>query len=314
MQHLNESQRYTIYRMRKDKKTQSEIARYIGVSQATVSKELNRNADTSGRYSPKMAQMFADMMKERSRRPYKFNDKMKALISDKLSKYQWSPEQIKGYCQANDIEMVSVEWIYRFIREDKRNGGSLYRHCRHRLKHRKRPIGAGVRNIPDRVSIRERPPEVEKREEFGHFEMDLIQNGKDFILTIIERKTRFLIMERLTRGKNAEEVAKTVIRLLKPLKKHVKSITTDNGGEFAKHKLISKKLHTSVYFTDPYSSWQKGTVENTNKLIRQYIPKTMNINQLSYNKLLGIQYILNQRPRKSLLFQSPLSLFYNFDC
>ena len=85
------------------------IARYIGVSQATVSKELNRNADTRGRYSPKMAQMFADMMKERSRRPYKFNDKMRALIADKLEKYQWSPEQIKGYCQANDIEMVSVE-------------------------------------------------------------------------------------------------------------------------------------------------------------------------------------------------------------
>lgn len=134
--------------MRKDKKTQSEIARYIGVSQATVSKELNRNADTRGRYSPKMVQMFADMMKERSRRPYKFNDKMRALISDKLEKYQWSPEQIKGYCQANDIEMVSVEWIYRFIREDKLNGGSLYRHCRHRLKHRKRPIGAGSQEHP----------------------------------------------------------------------------------------------------------------------------------------------------------------------
>ena len=126
MQHLNESQRYTIYRMRKDKKTQSEIARYIGVSQATVSKELNGNSDTRGRYSPKMAQMFADMMKERSRHPYKFNDKMRTLIADKLEKYQWSPEQIKGYCQANDIEIVSVEWIYRFIREDKRNGGSLY--------------------------------------------------------------------------------------------------------------------------------------------------------------------------------------------
>ena len=137
---------------------------------------------------------------------------------------------------------------------------------------------------------------------------------KRLYLTIIERKTRFLIMERLTRGKSAEEVAKTVIRLLKPLKKHIKSITTDNGGEFAKHKLISKKLHTSVYFTDPYSSWQKGTVENTNKLIRQYIPKTMNINQLSYNKLLSIQYILNQRPRKSLLFKSPFALFYNFAC
>ena len=115
MQHLNESQRYIIYRMRKDKKTQSEIARYIGVSQATVSKELNRNDDTRGRYSPKMAQMFADMMKERSRCPYKFNDKMKSLISDKLEKYQWSPEQIKGYCQANDIEMVSTSKSLTYI-------------------------------------------------------------------------------------------------------------------------------------------------------------------------------------------------------
>jgi len=129
-----------------------------------------------------------------------------------------SENQSIGILLCKDKDCEVVEWIYRFIREDKLNGGSLYRHCRHRLKHRKRPIGAGVRNIPDRVSIKERPPEVEKREEFGHFEMDLIQNGKDFILTVIERKTRYLIMERLTRGKNVEEVAKTVIRLLKPLK------------------------------------------------------------------------------------------------
>lgn len=314
MQHLNETQRYTIYSMRKEKKTQSEISRAIGVSQATVSKELKRNKCSNGRYSPKMAQMFADDAKQRSHKPRKLDSDMDAFIRDKIERKQWSPEQINGYCKANDLEMVSVEWIYHLIRVDKANGGSLYKHCRHRLKHRKRYVGAGVAHIPDRVSIHQRPDSVESRDEFGHFEMDLIQNGKDFILTIIERKTRFLLMERLSNGKNADSVALAVIKLLKPFRKHVKSITTDNGGEFARHRRISKALKAPVFFTDPYSSWQKGSVENTNKLIRQYIDKQMNISNLSYNKLLAIQNKLNYRPRKVLHFVSPASIFYNFAC
>ena len=312
MKHLNETQRYTISRMRRDKKTQTEIARAIGVSQATVSKELQRNRDSDGRYSAKMAQMFADTMKERSHQPRKLDGAMTAFIREKMERRQWSPEQIKGYCETNGIQMVSVEWIYHLIREDRRNGGTLYKHCRHRLKHRKRYVGAGVAHIPDRVSIHQRPPEVQGRREFGLFEMDLIQNGKDFILTITERMTRFLLMARLPDGKNADDVADAAIRLLKPHKKLLKSITTDNGGEFARHKLISKMLNVPVFFTDPYSSWQKGTVENTNKLIRQYIPKTMDIKQLSYNKLLVIQNKLNYRPRKALFFNSPAYIFYNF--
>lgn len=300
--------------MRKDKKTQAEIARAIGVSQATVSKELKRNSCSNGHYSPKMAQMFADDAKQRSHKPRKLDADMKAFIVEKIGKFQWSPEQIKGYCDANGIEMVSVEWIYRLIRDDKRNGGTLYRHCRHRLKRRKRCVGAGVGHIPDRVSIHQRPDSVEDRKEFGHFEMDLIQNGKDFILTITERKTRFLLMERLANGKNADGVAKTVIRLLKPFKSHVLSITTDNGGEFARHKLVSKALNAPVFFADPYSSWQKGTVENTNKLIRQYVNKQMNISNITFNNLLVIQNKLNYRPRKVLAFNHPAALFYNFAC
>ena len=314
MKHLNETQRYTIYRMRKDKKTQAEIARAIGVSQATLSKELRKGCGKRGGYSPKIAQEFADEAKRRSHKPLKFDAAMQSFIREKMEKSQWSPEQIKGHCDANQLEMVSVEWIYHFIRKDKASGGDLYKHCRHRLKHRKRYVGAGVAHIPDRVSIHQRLAEVEKRTEFGHFEMDLIQNGKDFILTIIERKSRFLLMERLPNGKNADDVAKAAIRLLRPFKKHVLSITTDNGGEFAKHKMISKMLNAPVFFTDPYSSWQKGSVENANKLIRQYIPKSMNISQLSYNKLLVIQNTLNYRPRKVLLFKSPANVFYNFAC
>ena len=136
-------------------------------------------------------------------------------------------------------------------------------------------MGAGVGLIPDRVSIHQRPDSVEGRKEFGHFEMDPIQNGKDFILTVTVRKTRFLLMERLANGKNAAGVAKAVIRLLKPFKKHVLSITTDNGGEFARHKLVSKALNAPVFFTDPYSSWQKGTIENTNKNFRIFAPEKL---------------------------------------
>lgn len=300
--------------MRKDKKTQTEIARAIGVSQVTVSKELKRNRCSNGSYSPKMAQVFADDAKQRSHKPRKLNAEMRAFIIEKIEKSQWSPEQIKGYCDANGIGMVSVEWIYRLIRDDKKNGGTLYRHCLHRLKHRKRYMGAGAGHIPDRVSIHQRPGSVEDREEFGHFEMDLIQNGKDFILTVAERKTRFLLMERLSNGKNADGVAKAVIRLLRPFKRHVLSITTDNGSEFARHKLVSKALNAPVFFADPYSSWQKGTIENTNKLIRQYINKQMNISNLTYNNLLVIQNKLNYKPRKLLAFCHPASLFYNFAC
>lgn len=314
MGHITESQRYTIYRMRKNGKSQSEIAMAIGKSQAAVSKELKVNSCSNGHYSPKMAQIFADEAKQRSHAPRKLDASMRDFIVEKMERKQWSPEQINGYCKANGIEMVSVEWIYHLIRKDKADGGTLYKHCRHRLKHRKRYVGAGVAHIPGRVSIHQRPDSVENRDEFGHFEMDLIQNGKDFILTIIERKTRFLLMERLPNGKNADDVARTVVAQLKPFKKKVLSITTDNGGEFAKHKFISRKLKAPVFFTDPYSSWQIGSVENTNKLIRQYIDKQMNISDLSYNKLLAIQNKLNYRPRKVLLFNSPASIFYNFAC
>ena len=300
--------------MRKDKKTQAEIARAIGVSQATVSKELKRNSCSNGHYSPKMPQMFADDAKQRSHKPRKLDADMKAFIVEKIVKFQWSPEQIKGYCDANGIGMVSVKWIYRLIRDDKKNGGTLYKHCRHGLKHRKRCVGAGVGHIPDRVSIHQRPDSVEDRKEFGHFEMDLIQNGKNFILTVAERMTRFLLMERLANGKNADGVAKAVIRLLKPFKRHVLSITTDNGSEFARHRLVSKALNAPVFFADPYSSWQKGTIENTNKLIRQYIDKQMNISNLTYNNLLVIQNKLNYRPRKVLAFNHTAALFYNFAC
>ena len=298
--------------MYKEHRTQQEIARFIGVSQVSISKELSRNRNSLGHYSAKDAQMFAKMRKERYVKKRKFSSKMETFIRDKLQKEQWSPEQIKGYADKNGLSMISVEWIYHFIREDKRLGGTLYKYCRHRLKHRKRYVGAGVQHIPNRVSIHERPALINEREAFGDWEMDLIENGNDFIITLVERKTRYLLMAKIPDGKKAESVAKTAVKLLLPYKNHVNTITTDNGGEFANHQWISKKLKALVFFADPYSSWQKGSVENMNKLIRQYIPKKLSIKNLIFNDIIKIQLKINNRPRKNLLFDTPSKLFYNF--
>ncbi len=123
--------------------------------------------------------------------------------------------------------------------------------------------------------------------------------------------TPFLVGDEIDARRQAAEA---VIKLLKPFKRHLLSITTDNGGEFAKHMLVAKALNAQVFFSDPYSSWQKGTAENTNKLIRQYINKQMNISNIEHNKLIVIQNKLNYRPQKVIAFNNPATLFYNFAC
>lgn len=151
---------------------------------------------------------------------------------------------------------ISHETIYAIIRKDKyEERGSLYKYCRHRLKHRRRPVGKRVR-IPGRISIHQRPKEVDGKR-FGDFEMDTIvgNNNQGAILTLVERSTNMLFMKKLKHGKDTQELARTVIQMLMPYKEHIKTITTDNGSEFCSHKLIAKGLETTVYFTDPYSSW-----------------------------------------------------------
>lgn len=227
-----------------------------------------------------------------------------------LSEEQWSPEQISGYL-AKQGKQISHETIYGIIRKDKREGGSLYKNCRHRLKHRARPVGGKRIAIPNRVSISERPPEADGKR-FGDFEMDTIvgKDGHGAIVTLTERSTNMLFMRKLNKGKNARELSQTVIRLLNPFKGHVRSITTDNGTEFACHEMIEKSIGTQVYFTDPYSSWQKGAVENINGIIRQYIPKTTSFSNISHQQITKIMQKINTRPREKLNFNTPVECFY----
>ena len=212
---------------------------------------------------------------------------------------------------AKDGKYISHETIYRMIRKDKAEGGTLYKHCRHKLKHRTRPVGGKRISIPNRTSISERPTEADGKR-FGDFEMDTIvgRGNHGAIVTLIERSTNMLFMRKLKNGKNAKELARTVIHLLSPFKDHIKSITTDNGTEFACHEMITKSLGVTIYFADPYASWQKGAIENANGLIRQYVPKKETFEHISQQQITKYSKKINMRPRKKLDFKTPQDCFY----
>ena len=254
-QHLTTSQRYEINAYLKCNKSQKFIAEQIGVSESCISRELKRNELKRGGYNPQKAQENANIKKERFCNNRRFTKRIKDFVDEKLIKEQWSPAQIVGYCKKHEINMVSVERIYQYIRQDKKDGGKLYMQLRHQLKHRARPVTGKREIIKNKKSIDERPDIVLTNEEFGHFEVDLIIGAehKEAILTIVERKTKFLLMEKL-KSKNAKELAKTMVNMLLPYKNAIKTITSDNGTEFAEHQYINQKLECDFYFAHPYSS------------------------------------------------------------
>ena len=205
MSHITEEQRYEISFMLSRGCTQKEISEKIGKHKSVISREIRRNRNDKGKYSFSYAQMCVSVRKERYQKTRKFTPAIQKRIEDYLTD-DWSPEQIYGYCCANGIPMVSVERIYQYIRADKKQGGMLYKHCRHKLKNRKRPVGEHF-PIRNRVGIEERPPEADGTR-FGDWEMDLIvgSGNKDIMLTLTERSTNYSIIEKLPYGKDSKEL------------------------------------------------------------------------------------------------------------
>lgn len=307
---LISEQRYTIFILLQNGTKKKDIAKAINVSPSTISREIKRNSNRNGHYNWETAQRIAAYSKHHKPGNHAIDKEVKEEALRLLQEEQWSPVQISGYL-AKQQKHISHETIYNIIRKDKRDGGTLYKNCRHRLKHRTRPVGGRRIAIPNRTSISERPVEADGRR-FGDYEMDTIvgKDGHGAIVTLIERSTNMLFMRKLTEGKNARKLAETVIHLLAPFKNHIKSITTDNGTEFACHETIAKSLNTKVYFADPYSSWQKGAIENMNGLIRQYIPKNTSFSNISQQQITKIMNKINTRPRKKLNFSTPKECFY----
>jgi IS30 family transposase len=313
MKQITREQRYQIEAYLKAGKSKDFIASQLAINRSNIFREVKRNSKKRGIYNASYAQMLCDERKERFKRIRSFDQSKESLIKEYIEQEQWSPEQIVGYCKKKGISMVSHERIYQYIRQEKEQGGGLYKHLRHRLKHRKRPVGGKHISIKNRVSIDDRPQVINNKQRFGDWEIDTIigKDGKGAIVTIVERTTAFLMMRKLPKGKNAESLADNVIDMLMPYKNQIYSITSDNGTEFAEHTKISKGLEAGFFFAHPYSSWERGLNEYTNKLIRQYILKKSEFENYDDKYIAEIQYKINRRPRKNMEFNSPKELFYN---
>ena len=309
--HLTREQRYGIYLGKQKGETLEMIARSIGVNKSTVSREIKRNSTPNGRYVWNKAHDMAESRQRHTPGNRGLAMTLKWRVIELIKTEQWSPRQISGRLRLEGIN-VSHEAIYGLIRKD--GSGELASHCRHKMKYKRkasRRHETKATNIRNRVSIHQRPAEADGRR-FGDWEMDLIvDRDGNAILTLTERSTNFLLMEKLKHGKKAGPVAKAVWRLLLPYKgEALKSITTDNGSEFAEHEWITKKLNVPVYFADSYCAWQKGAIENANKLVRQYIPKGTDISTVTEGKIAKIRKKINARPREKLNFLTPKEVFF----
>jgi IS30 family transposase len=296
--------------MNKAQKSQQEIADAIGSTQPTISKELSRNRGQRG-YRAKQAQEKAtNRMEDKRSRPWVIVGEIQKEVVERLNR-KHSPKQISGKLAKSSV-FVSAETIYQFIFEDKRKGGELYKDLRINGKRRYRRRAKNKRKgkILNRVGIEKRPKALELRVRYGDWEVDLIEGskGSGFFLSLYERKSHTgLLVYMKTKG--AKSTAKAIIRVLRGYR--VRTLTYDNGLEFANHEEVSKALGSKAYFCNPYHSWEKGGVENYNGLVRQYYPKGSSFSEVDIQELARVEKEINERPRETLMFKSPSELGYH---
>ena len=306
---LTQEQRYQIYALLKMEYSQTEIAIALGVHKSTISREVCRNRGKRG-YRPKQAHHFS-LNRRRNKVTKRISAETWARIDEKLQQ-EWSPEQVSDWLKKNTDAEVSHEWIYQHIYMDKRSGGDLYKHLRCQKKRRKRTGDYDRRGkIPNQVSIEDRPEIVEQRERIGDWEGDTIIGAgrQGAIVTLVERKSRFTLLKQVA-NRTAAVVENAILDLLMPYQAATHTITFDNGKEFANHQSIAQKLQSEVYFAHPYASWERGTNENTNGLIRQYFPKGSDFSSITDDQISFVKERLNDRPRKCLDFQTPSMVFF----
>ena len=310
--HLTYEQRCQLYTLKKRGDSPPTIAKELGVHRSTIYRELERNSGGRG-YRFKQAQEKSTARRSKaSSHPYKMTPETIATIEVKLN-LQWSPEQISGWLEKQEsLNTVSYETIYQYIWEDKRNGGVLYRHLRHRgKKYNKRGSGrAGRGCIPNRVDIDQRPKIVEKKVRLGDWELDTIigKGHKGAIVSIVDRASKLTKLIKVS-GKTANEVEQATLSKLIPIQEFVLTLTADNGKEFANHERISRALNGDFFFAKPYHSWERGLNEHTNGLVRQYFPKSMAFDEVTQDQLDEVEILLNNRPRKVLQYSTPMEVF-----
>jgi IS30 family transposase len=305
---LTYRERYLIARHKSSGESLREIAKMLGRSASTISRELRRNADTSdGRYRVEKADSYARARRWRSRRGSQFKAHEVQFVHGLIER-RWSPEQISGRLGKQGQLKVGTATIYRWLAADKARGGRSWLQTRQLCgRYRKGYRVADRRGkIQGKRPLSERPAEIENRSEAGHIEGDTVmgKDGRHCLLTLVDRKTRWARIVKLP-ARQAAEVNKALIGEVRSGRVKMKSLTLDNGTEFHGFKEVEEELGIKVYFAKPYHSWERGTNENTNGLIRQYLPKGSCFKYLTQRRCNEIERELNNRPRKILGFSTP---------
>jgi IS30 family transposase len=283
----------------------TQIAQLLGRDKSTISRELRRNAGCRG-YRAKQACELACKRSESSRNANTLAPWVKEQASE-LLRLQWSPEQIASKLP------VSHESLYLHVYADKAHGGTLWKNLRCQKQKRKRYASGRDRRgqIPNRRPLSERPAHIEGRKQVGHWECDTVIGAahKQAIVTVVERKSGYAVMAKVS-NKTSDLVGSAIIEALKPFEARVKTLTFDNGKEFSGHARIDEALGSMGYFARPFASWERGSNENFNGLLRQYVPKKRQMASITGEELKMIENRLNNRPRKRLGFRTPAEVFH----
>lgn len=307
--HLTQEERYTITFFSRRRIPQHQIAKAIGRSPSTISRELRRNIGNraDGIYRAEAAHQHAIARRRRARKGTQFTDDQWAYI-ESLIKQDWSPEQIAGVLRRDGPFEISHETIYKYILRDKKKGGRLYKHLRIMPKVRRKRYNTkdSRGRLEGKRHISTRPKAINDRSEFGHWEGDTVM-GSDrhhCLLTLVERQTGYLIIKKLA-ARTAANTTAAAIEAVKENYHQFKTITFDNGTEFHDYQTLEYSQLVMCYFATPYHSWERGTNENTNGLIRQYLPKGHTMEDLNQSQCDAIALKINTRPRKRLLYFTP---------
>lgn len=307
--HLAQTQRYYICLRIASFDNIKNIAKALKVHKSTVYREIKRNKSLDNNYDSTIAHKKSEIRRRdasKSKSFKKLNKKVKNYIIDKLE-LKWSPEQISGRLKRDTNHHISYKTIYNYIREDKLNGGKIFKLLPHQGK-RYKYNKIKVPQITNRVDISKRPAIVDKKLRIGDFEVDTIvsakNTGKNCLLTIVDRKSKVLFI-RKTQDKSALSIQNAIEDIYQGTAIPFKTITSDNGTEFAHHQNISKALECDFYFARPYKSCDRGLNEHTNGLIRKYLPKGTNFDKITIEEVESIQNSINNRPRKALNYKTP---------
>ena len=318
--HLTLSERDVITTMLAQKKTLGEIANALSRSKSTISRELQRNSSPEYKlYLSHRAQGRASERRKRaSKRPRLKNGWIVSYVTAKLEQ-GWSPEQIAGRIGLDHPGLsISHEAIYQYIYHPETEGRQELIGCLRRAHRKRKNKVPGRRErrtkIPNRVSIDSRPPAVDNRNRYGHWETDSLVSRKSLVAlnSLVERKSRFLMLTRIKR-KTAKATCEAVVARLETIHpKARRTLTMDNGTENAGHEGITAAIGIKCFFTHPYSSWERGTNEHINGLVRWYLPKGTDFRKISHKQIARIEYLINNRPRKCLGFKKPIEVAYPF--